>query len=302
MSRAVLVDTTLCTGCRGCQVACKEENNNPPEPTTFFARKGGYQNPAGLSSKTYSLVTFHEIENGRPEPKWVFARRQCMHCLEPACASACPVGALQKEPDGTVSHDAGKCIGCSYCQLACPFGVPALELETEVAYIKKCTFCLDRVSDTDFPEMLNEGHATPDVLDDSKRQRHLAARATPACVAACPTGALTHGDREELLIEAHRRIRENQNRYVNHVFGEKEAGGTSWLYLASVPFEQLGLPAHLGERSFPSYTDAALGVVGPQIFGVGALLGGFYWFTRRRDQVAASETGENEHAEKELTS
>jgi formate dehydrogenase iron-sulfur subunit len=304
MSRAVLVDTTFCTGCRGCQVACKEQNNNPAESTVFFARQGGYQNPPGLSSKTFSLVTFNEVDTGETEPKWVFARRQCMHCLDPACASACLVGALHREADGSVTYDASKCIGCRYCQLACPFGVPALEWEKAIAFIKKCSFCMDRAEEAEMPAVLNEGHSTPDVLDESKRARHVAARSTPACVAACPTGALLHGDRDELLIEAHRRIRSNPDRYVNHVYGEKEAGGTSWLYLASVPFGQLGFPTHLGERSYPSYTDQALGIVAPQIFGVGALLGGFYWFTRRRDQVAAAATdaAKSEHAEKEHTS
>ncbi len=297
MSRAVLVDTTLCTGCRGCQVACKEENRNPPEPTQFFAGPGGYQNPAKLSSKTFSLVTFNEVENGSGEPKWVFARTQCMHCLEPSCASACLVGALETQEDGTVTYDEDKCIGCRYCQLVCPFGVPALEWEKVVAYIRKCNFCIDRVSDPHMPDVLNEGHSTPDVLDDEKRARHIAARKTPACVSACPAGALKHGDRDELVVEAKTRIYGNPGRYVDHIYGEKEAGGTSWLYLASVPFEKLGFPMNVGTRSYPSYTKAALGVVAPQILGVGAILGGFYWFTRRRDSVAEAEGGQSQNGE-----
>ncbi|MFW6369064.1 MAG: 4Fe-4S dicluster domain-containing protein [Myxococcota bacterium] len=290
MSRAVLVDTTLCTGCRGCQVACKEENCNPPEPTTFFAAPGGYQNPARLSSKTFSLVTFNEMEDERGRPQWIFARRQCMHCEDPACASACLVGALEKQEDGSVTYDEDKCIGCRYCQLVCPFGAPALEWERPVAFIRKCNFCIDRVSDPRVPAQLNEGTGTPDVLEGEKRERHLAARKKPACVAACPTGALKHGERDELLREARQRIYRNPEKYVNHIYGEKEAGGTSWLYLASVPFDKLGFPANLGERSFPSYTNAAMGVVAPQVLGVGALLGGFYWFTRRRNDVAESES------------
>ena len=294
MSRAVLVDTTLCTGCRGCQVACKEENGNPAEKTTFFAGPGGYQNPAKLSSNTYSLVTFNEMENGRGEPKWVFARRQCMHCVEPSCASACLVGALERQDDGATTYDENKCIGCRYCQLVCPFGVPALEWEKTVSLIRKCDFCIDRVSDAHVPDVLNKGHSTEDALDDEKRARHVQSRKTPACVSSCPTGALKHGDREELLLEAKKRIYASPDRYVNHIYGEKEAGGTSWLYLASEPFEKLGLPGNLGERSFPSYTSAALGVVAPQILGVGALLGGFYWFTRRKNGVAGAEAESSE--------
>jgi formate dehydrogenase iron-sulfur subunit len=294
MSRAVLVDTTLCTGCRGCQVACKQENGNPPEPTAFFAGPGGYQNPAKLSSKTYSLVTFNELENGRGEPQWVFARRQCMHCVEPACASACLVGALQKQDDGMVTYAQNKCIGCRYCQLVCPFGVPALEWENAVAFIRKCNFCVDRVSDPHVPAVLNEGHSTEDALDDQKRARHVAKRRTPACVAACPTGALLHGDRDELILEARKRIYKDPDRYVHHIYGEKEAGGTSWMYLAGVSFGDIGLPTNLGNRSYPSYTSTALGVVAPQILGVGALLSGFYWLTRRRNQLAEAQEGADE--------
>jgi formate dehydrogenase iron-sulfur subunit len=293
MSRAVLVDTTLCTGCRGCQVACKEENDNRPEHTGFFAVAGGYQNPARLSSDTYSLVTFNEVENGTGDLKWVFTRRQCMHCLEPACASACLVGALAKQPDGGVCYDETKCIGCRYCQLVCPFGVPALEWEKSVALIRKCTFCSSRIDDAEVPDVINEGCSTEDVLDDDKKARHLAFRQTPACVAACPTAALRHGDRDELLAEAHRRIEQQPGRYVDHVYGEKEAGGTAWLYLASVPFDEIGFP-DVGERAYPSYTSAAVGVVAPQILGVGALLGGFYWYTRRREQVAEIAAAESE--------
>jgi formate dehydrogenase iron-sulfur subunit len=294
MSWGVLVDTTLCTGCRGCQVACKEQNHNNPEHTEFFAQPGGYQNPAKLSSDTYSLVTFNEVEDGNGDMKWVFVRQQCMHCLDPACASACLVGALQKQPDGSVTYDESRCIGCRYCQLVCPFGVPSLEWEKSVALIRKCNFCSSRIDHAEVPDVLNEGHSTEDVLDDDKKARHLAFRKTPACVATCPTGALKHGDREELLAEARERIRANPDKYVSHIYGEKEAGGTAWLYLASVPFSELGFPTNISDRSYPSYTSAAVGVVAPQIMGVGALLGGFYWYTQRRERIAQMEADADE--------
>lgn len=270
-------------------MACKEENRNRPEKTRFFAGPGGYQNPAKLSSDTYSLVTFNEVEDGKGGLNWVFARKQCMHCVEPSCASACLVGALTKQPDGSIAYDEGKCIGCRYCQLACPFGVPALEWHKAIALIRKCDFCSSRIRQAEVPGVLNEGHSTEDVLDEEKKARHLAARKRPACVVACPTGALRHGDRDELLVEARKRIYQNPGKYVSHIYGEKEAGGTAWLYLSAVPFGKIGMPMHLGERSYPSYTSAALGVVAPQILGVGALLGGFYWFTRRRDRVAEAD-------------
>ena len=295
MSRAVLVDTTLCTGCRGCQVACKRNNNLPPEPTTFFAGPGGYQNPARLSAKTYSLVTFNEIDDAGPDPKWIFARKQCMHCVDPACASACLVGALTKMDDGSVAYDEGKCIGCRYCQLVCPFAIPALEWEKQVALIRKCTFCSERKG-YDMPQVLNEGHSSQDELDEDRRKMHVAGRRTPSCVSVCPTGAMVYGERDELVREAKRRIFRSPDKYVNHIYGEKEAGGTAWMYLSAVPFDKLGFPTGLGERSFPSYTNAAMGVVAPQVLGVGALLGGFYWFTRRRNEVAEAEAEAEDRA------
>lgn len=296
MSRAVLVDLTICTGCRGCQVACKEQNDNPAEVTAFFARPGGFQNPPDLSPSTFSLVTFWELETGGRELTRVFVRRQCMHCLDPACVEACPVGALEKRADGSVTHDPTNCIACLSCQVACPFGAPALEWDEDIAHIRKCEFCMDRVNDPLVPVVLNEGHSTEDVLDEPKQQRHRTARSSPACVAACPTGALQHGERDTLLKEAHHRIRESPGRYVDHVYGETEAGGTSWLYLASVPFEAIGMPTDLAVRSSRSLpVDRRLGVLAtPQLFGVGVVLSGFCWLNRRRERVAAAEAAKCE--------
>ena len=294
MSWGVLVDTTLCTGCRGCQVACKSENGKQAVNTEFFAGPGGYQNPARLSSDTYSLVTFHEVENGTGDLDWVFARRQCMHCLDPACASACLVGAITSDPNGVVSYDESRCIGCRYCQLVCPFAVPSLEWAKAVALIRKCGFCASRIEHAEVPDVLNEGHSTEDVLDEDKKARHLAAQKVPACVSTCPTGALEFGDRDELLEEARSRIAGSPDRYVPHIYGETEAGGTAWLYLSAVPFSELGFPTNISERAYPSYTSAALGVVAPQILGVGALLGGFYWYTQRRERIAEMESADAE--------
>ncbi|MCP4547277.1 MAG: 4Fe-4S dicluster domain-containing protein [bacterium] len=281
MSRGVLVDTTLCTGCRGCQVACKQQNKLPPEETTFFAKAGGYQNPADLSARTYSLVTFNEVENKNGHFDWVFARRQCMHCEEPSCVSACLVGALSKTESGAVVYDETKCIGCRYCLLSCPFGVPSFEWEKTVPFVRKCTFCFTRQAGGDAPATVN-GKA----LDSEQRARHKETQTKPACTKACHTGALMFGEREELLVEARNRIRKNPKRYVNHIYGEKEAGGTSWLYLAGVSFKKLGFPMHLGERSFPSYAKAAKDGVPHVMLGVGAMLGGFYWYNQRCAEVA----------------
>ncbi len=281
MSRAVLVDTTKCMGCRGCQVACKQANDNPAETTEFFAKAGGYQNPRDLSAKTFSLVTFNEVEDDRGGLKWIFARRQCMHCTDPACVSACIVGALSKTEDGATVYDESKCIGCRYCMLACPFGVPCLEWEKPIAFIRKCSFCTDR----QHTEGLGEVNGA--ALGDETKVRMAAALSAPACVSSCATGALKFGERAELLREARERIRENPDRYVNHIYGETEVGGTAWLYLSAVPFDQIGFRTDLGDKSYPSYTKAANEAVAPAVLGVGALLGGLYWYTNRRNRIAA---------------
>jgi formate dehydrogenase iron-sulfur subunit len=291
MTRAVLFDTTKCIGCRGCQVACKEENRNPAEPTEFFARPGGYQNPAALSARTFTLVSYHELDVGQALPKWVFVRRQCMHCVEAACVANCPVNAMQKEDDGTVSYDQTKCIGCGTCVSVCPFGIPVLEQQEAGPRVLKCTFCADRVRDAQAPDVLNEGHPTPDVLDESKKARHLAHGRTPACVAACPTGALQHGDREALLTEAHRRIRQHPERYVDHVYGESEAGGTAWLYLAAVPFADLRMRTRFEKRA-----GSAVGL--PGTLALGAVACGWSWYERRRQRLTADDAADDDERDR----
>lgn len=287
MSKGCLVDTTRCIGCRACQVMCKQANENQAEETEFFAKSGGYQNPADLSSKTFSLVTFNEIVDAIGELKWVFARRQCMHCLEPSCVSACIVGALTRTAEGSVVYDESKCIGCRYCMVACPFGVPSFEWEKQVPYIRKCAFCTDRQADATPPETLND-----QPLSEGTKARHSVAQTKTACSSVCPTGAITFGDRNDLLKEARSRISASPDKYVRHIYGEKEAGGTGWLYISSVPFEKLGFPTNLGTRSFPSYTQMAKDAVAPIVMGVGALLGGIYWFTRRKNEVGEEEQKE----------
>jgi formate dehydrogenase iron-sulfur subunit len=281
MSKACLVDTTLCIGCRACQVACKQANENEAEKTTFFAKEGGFQNPADLSPNTYSLVTFNELVDELGELKWIFARRQCMHCVEPSCESACIVGALTRTPEGAVVYDKDKCIGCRYCMVACPFGIPTFEWDKQIPYITKCEFCTDRQADTTAPDTLNDV-----ALSDESKSRHVIAQTKSACSSVCPTGAIKFGDRDQLLLEGNARISASPKKYVDHIFGEEEVGGTGWLYLAAVPFKDLGFPQNLGKRSYPSYTQAAKDAVAPIVLGVGAALSGIYWFTRRKNDVA----------------
>ena len=175
---------------------------------------------------------------------YLFTMRRCLHCLEPACASACPTTALTRQPDGPVTYDADKCIGCRYCIWACPWGVPTAEWDSLAPKIQKCTHCADR-ADQPLPLARNGQALTP---EESKQYR--ANVVVPACVKACPADALQFGDREDILNEARARISDQPEKYVDHIYGEKEAGGTSVLYLSSVPFEKLGFP-DVGTKAYP---------------------------------------------------
>ena len=264
MSKAVLYDSTKCIGCRACQVACKQWNELPAETTT---NQGTYENPPKLSAKTFTKIRFTEVEdNGKFH--FVFHKVQCMHCEHPACVAACPVGALQKTPEGPVVYDDNKCFGCRYCMVACPFGIPTFEWDDPLPWIRKCTFCADR-----------QGGGLK-----------------PACVTACPTGALKFGEREEILAEARERITAQPDNYVDYIYGEKEVGGTSWLYLSPVPFEKLGFPV-LGSKAVTLDAERAMGAVPPVLIGVAAVMSGIYWLVKRRDKMSQGKDGEKEKEE-----
>jgi formate dehydrogenase iron-sulfur subunit len=256
MSKAMLIDLTKCIGCRACQAACKQWHDLPAESTENW---GSYENPPRRSAKTWTTITFNEVDDG-DKFAWVFAKRQCMHCNEPACTTACIVGALHKTAEGPVVYDDKTCMGCRYCMLACPFDVPTFEWDQAVPYIRKCTFCTDR----------------------------LEARMEPACAKVCPTNALLYGERPELVAEARARIKANPDKYVDHIYGEKEAGGTSQLYLSPVPFEKLGFPT-LKPEPIPRYADVAMLAVPPTIVGVAAAMGGVYWISNRREKLSQAK-------------
>jgi len=295
--RTTLIDVTNCIGCRACQVACKQWNEREGEETELQAQLG-FQNPATLSAKTYTLISFHEMENPQ-KPGGLdsaFVMRRCFHCLEPGCVSACPTTALYRQADGPVSYDADKCIGCRYCMLACPWDVPTAEWDKLAPKIEKCTHCADR-ADQPVPIAFN---GKP--LSDEEGKRFVETIATPACVKACPADALRYGTREEMLALAHKRISDRPDKYVDHVYGEKELGGTSVVYLSAVPFEKLGFPT-FGEKPFPAFTRAALGAVPPAVMAVGAMLGAAYAFFRKRVQAVADgsaasmRSGDHGHVE-----
>jgi Fe-S-cluster-containing dehydrogenase component len=152
-----------------------------------------------------------------------FIRQMCMHCDTPTCASVCPVGAVVKTSAGPVLYNEDKCMGCRYCMQACPFGVPRYQWDSALPRVRKCTLCNDRVA---------AGLAT-------------------ACATVCPTGATKFGDRDELIEEATARIRANPDKYVNHIYGVDEVGGTSVLLISDVPFESLGYRTNLSKEPLP---------------------------------------------------
>jgi formate dehydrogenase iron-sulfur subunit len=274
-------------------VSCKAWNDLPGEKTVSCEEGMGYQEPRLLSAKTYVVITDKLVDTPGIGPgfKQVFIKRQCMHCEEPACASACPVTALHKHPDGPVVYDKSRCIGCRYCMWACPWGVPTAEWTSLDPSIRKCTHCADRLS-TEVPQYRN-GVA----LTGEEKSRWAVQHLEPACVKACPSGCLKFGERDALLAEAKQRIKSHPDKYVDHIYGEYEAGGTTMLYLSSVPFEQIGFPKVQSE-AFPRLSAIALGTVPPAVVGVGAALGGAYAISKRREKVAEAEAvGHAAHAE-----
>jgi formate dehydrogenase iron-sulfur subunit len=241
-TRAILVDITKCIGCRSCEQACKQLHGFPTETE------------AKLSTTAFTVIEEHGDR---------YVRRLCMHCQDPACASACLVGALKKTAAGPVTYDGGKCIGCRYCLVACPFSVPRYEWTKRVPYVKKCDMCAER---------------------QAKGQ-------PPACVEACPTGASIVGWRDEML-ELGQRTVLNDPRYVKHLYGSEEAGGTSVFFISDVPFEKLGFVAP-PRQAMPALSAAALGDVPTVVLVGGSLLAGLYWITERRNEVVRAERSEN---------
>jgi len=190
-----------------------------------------------------------------------FMRRLCMNCQDPTCVSVCPVGAFHKTALGPVTYEASRCIGCRYCMLACPFSVPKYEWSKALPLVRKCDMCADRVA---------KGQQT-------------------ACAEACPTGATKFGDRDALIAEARERITANPSQYVNHIYGLNEVGGTSVLLLSSVPFDHFGYKDGFGNDSMPLLTYRALSHIPNLVTAGAALLGGIWWITNRREEVAAVE-------------
>ena len=256
----VLVDTTVCIGCRQCECACKVAHHLPGPPAETYEDRSVFERMRRPDHTALTVV--NEYANPANAHLPFNVKVQCMHCDHPACVSACIVHALTKQENVAVVWDSSKCIGCRYCMVACPFQIPAFDYhEALKPDITKCDFCADRT---------REG------------QR-------PACVATCPVEALTYGERHELIKVAHRKIERNPDRYVAHLYGEHEVGGTSWLYLAGRPHAELDFPV-LGSSPAPGVSESIQhGIfkyfIPPVLFY--ALLGGFMWVTKNRDEAEA---------------
>ena len=258
----VLVDTTLCIGCRRCEYACKNAHDIEAGPIEKYDDRSVFDNLRRPEANALTVV--NEFENEKKVDEPVNVKVQCMHCDHPACLSACIVGAFSKQENGSVIWDSDKCIGCRYCMIACPFQVPAFEYDKAIQpEIRKCDFCFERTK---------EG-------------------GIPACVEICPMETLIYGKRYELVKLAHERIEKNPDRYINHVYGEKEVGGTSWMYLAPKEFEALAFPV-LKETPAPGASESLQHAIFKYFIppiSLFALLGGIMWLGKKSEET---ETGE----------
>jgi Fe-S-cluster-containing dehydrogenase component len=250
-----LIDTTVCIGCRKCEWACRKVHDLPAGSIEDYDDRNVFKNMRRPDAKALTIV--NEYKNDKPDSFPIDVKFQCMHCDHPACVSACIVGAFSKQENGAIIWDTKRCIGCRYCMIACPFQIPAFEFDKPFwADIKKCDFCFERTK----------------------------VGKLPACAEICPTEAITYGIREDLVKAAHQKIKLYPDRYINHVYGEYEVGGTSWIYLAGKDFHEIGFPK-LGNEPAPGVSEAIQhGVFSyflPPI-ALYAILGGVMWINKNR--------------------
>lgn len=238
--KALLIDITKCIGCQTCSSACKEAHGTPGDPEPKLSE---------------TALTVVQDKDGK------FVRKQCLHCEEPACASACLVGAIRKTAEGPVVYDKNKCVGCRYCMIACPQSVPRYEWSKLAPYMKKCDMC--------FEKRVSKGQPA-------------------ACAEACPVQATMFGERDDILREARKRIIED-SKYVPHIYGEREYGGTSMLFISDVEFDKLGFAIPKSAEPLPEVSKAALDEAPMVVLVGGTMLSGLYWITNRRRQVLLAE-------------
>jgi Fe-S-cluster-containing dehydrogenase component len=243
----VLVDTTRCIGCRACEKACSEAHDlYVPD----IENDAALEEHRTTSERQWTIVNRYETDRGE-----VYVKQQCLHCWQPACASACLTNAMQKTEDGPVIWHPDKCMGCRFCMVSCPFNIPKFEYNEWNPRIQKCNMCWQR----------------------------LQAGKKPACVDACPTDTLMFGMKRDIMETARIRIYNHPSNYVHKIYGEHEVGGTGWLYLSAVPFEQLGFRTDLGTTPYPEFTRDFLYAVPVLLFGLPAFLLGLNFLTAKED-------------------
>jgi formate dehydrogenase iron-sulfur subunit len=257
-SMGVLHDISRCIGCRKCEAACNQVNDLLP-PDRPFDDLSVLAQKRRPHANTYTIVNKFDIADSQLP---VFVKKQCNHCKEPACASACFVKALKITESGAVEYDASLCVGCRYCMIACPFNIPAYEYDNPFTpEVTKCTMCQPRI------------------------QKGL----LPGCVEICPKEALTFGTRDELIQVAQQRIKDFPDRYVDHIYGEHEMGGCNWLYISNAPFADLGMSEDLGITPAPALTTGALAAVPVVVSLWVVFINGIHAISKRKEQIAADE-------------
>jgi formate dehydrogenase iron-sulfur subunit len=265
----VLVDLTRCIGCRSCEAACNVEQNLPQPEKPFNDFSVFDELHHGQQRRTdetrYTVVNRYEIP-GQEHP--LFRKIQCNHCQEPACLTSCFVNAYTKTPEGAVIYNADVCVGCRTCMVACPFNIPAFRYSSAFQpKVMKCIFCHDT---------------------------RLVKGKPPACVEACPQEVMVFGRRTDLLQIGRQRIREHSTTYVDHIYGENEAGGTAWMYLSPAPFEQAGFDTTVPKEPILNYVKDFLSIV-PMVLTIWpALFAGFYLLARRKDTLQQANDNEGE--------
>ncbi|MGB2906745.1 MAG: 4Fe-4S dicluster domain-containing protein [Candidatus Aminicenantaceae bacterium] len=249
----VLVDTTRCIGCRSCEVACSEAHGLPvPDIENDRALAAERK----TSETQWMVVNRYDTEKGE-----VFVKKQCMHCWQPGCTAACLTNAMYKTELGPVIWRSKKCMGCRFCMISCPFDIPKFEYNSTNPKIQKCSMCWDR-------------------LQEGKK---------PACVEACPTDALMFGLKRELMEIARVRVYRHPQDYVHKIYGENEVGGTGWLYLSAVPFDQIGFRMDLGTVPLPEFTTDFLYAVPVVLFGLPAFLMGLNLLARTKEEKSSEK-------------
>lgn len=254
----VLFDVTKCIGCGSCTVACKLWND------LEFSEGNAHGFDVKLTEDNWTTIQYHDVKNNEGQSVFRFAKHQCMHCLDPSCVSVCFAKAIVVDDNGAVVYSPQKCVGCRYCLIACPYDIPKYEWNKVFPSVMKCQLCSDK----------------------------LAAGESPSCASVCPTGAITFGDRDELLGKA-KAIIAKDNSYVNEVYGEKQGGGTRWMFISDVPFAELGFPAAVPNKSIPGmvhdYSKWKPGI----FLGATVLFGAVGIYTKRRLKIEEEKAGEN---------